>query len=288
MASPSVEWFDEIDLDPAAPWLRMGTRQLGERPWLVIDGNRERELALKARLSAERPAEVFAAEPGTEAAGEEVRRLVVEANRALGVAPVPEVDRAALHPLDRAGRSVQEDLCVLRRDDGGWVLAGASLCFPSRWRLADKLGHPLTAVHGPVEGYHRELAGRVDTMLDRLAAGPAGRVVWRRNWFVHPDPTLFQPDRPPGGDPIVEAGRCLDELHLRSERQTLRPLPTRGWILFTIRTQQAPLGVFLADRVRRARFSRWLREAPPDQSSHRGLSPLQVDELGRALRGRAR
>ena len=290
MTPASVEWFDEIDLDPDATWLRMATRQLGARPWLVVDELREVELALKNRLLAERPEEVFDAEPGTGPAGEEVLGLIIEAGRALGLDMTVDVDRDDhpegpddRHPLDRAGRSVQEDLCLLRPGPDGWVLAGASLCFPSRWRLADKMGRTLTAVHGPVEGYRPVLADRVDTMLDRLAGGRADRIVWRRNWFVHPDPALFQPDRPPGGEPIVGSEQCLDELHLRSERQTLRSLPATGWILFTIRIQQAPLRAFLAGSERRDRFARWLRQAPTDQRVHRGLAPAQIEELEAAL-----
>jgi hypothetical protein len=274
-------WHDEIDLQPGSRWLRMGTRNLGDRPWLVADDRRRAELALKADLAAERHGEVFAALPGCEVPGRATLALVEAECRRLGLDPAdhPPVDAAA-HPLDRAGRSVQEDLCLLRRDAEGWVLAAASLCFPSRWRLADKLGRPLPAVHGPVEGYHSQLADRVDTMLDRLVAGPAPRIVWRRNWFVHPDPTLFQPRRPPGGDPVVAADRCLDDLHLRSERQTLRPLPADGWVLFTIRVQQDPLVAFLADPDRLARFARWLGQAPADQVAHRGLTPAQVEVLG--------
>ena len=184
-----------------------------------------------------------------------------------------------LHPLDRAGRLVQEDLCLLGPDRAGWVLEAASLCFPSRWRLADKLGRSQQEVHGPVEGYRATLATRVDRLFDRLGERP----VWRRNWFVHPDPTLFQPERPAGGDPVVPAERCRDELYVRSERQTLRRLPDSGWVLFTIRTQQESLGALLADAGRLDRFEGYLAEAPAANQAHRGLAPAQVDELRRAL-----
>jgi hypothetical protein len=273
-------WYDEIDLDPDGRWLRMGTRSLGDRPWLVADERRAVELAIKARLAAERHGEVFAALPDSHGAGVETLALVeAECDRlGLDVGDAGPV-RAGAHPLDRAGRLVQEDLCLLRRDPDGWALAAASLCFPSRWRLADKLGRSMVGVHEPVDGYDPVLAGRVDRLLDRLE----DRVVWRRNWFIHPDPALFQPDRPPSGDPVVGADHCLDDLHLRSERQTLRRLPETGWVLFTIRIQQDPLGRFAAERGRRAALGRWLVEAPSDQRAHRGVGPDQADELVRAL-----
>lgn len=279
----AASWFEEIDLDPTAPWLRMGTRQLGDRPWLVVDHKRRAELALKERLCRERLAEVFAAETGSEAAGSEVLGLVEAA-----LEEQPEVDRSKiqrrhaagpLHPLDRAGRLVQEDLCLMRRADEGWILAAASLCFPSRWRLADKMGRPLADVHGPVAGYRAELAARVDSLFDKL--GP--RIVRRRNWFIHPDDNLFQPDRPAGGDPVIPPDRCATELILRSERQTVRRLPESQWVLFTIRIQHEPLGRFIEDGERRAAFGRFIVDAPADHATHRGLAPPQLQALTLAL-----
>ncbi|MEM9565912.1 MAG: DUF3445 domain-containing protein [Actinomycetota bacterium] len=279
-------WFDEIDLDPAGHWRRLGTRQLGDRPWLVVDGRRQAELSLKEQLSADRHGEVFAIESGAEdgvlTAGRETLDLVDGVLVRLDL-DGPTTGDGDLHPLDRAGRSVQEDLCLVRPGDGTWVLAAASLCFPSRWRLDEKVGRSITATHGPVDGYDRHLASRVDRLFDHLGE----RIVLRRNWFVHPDPSLFQPDRPPNGDPLVEADRCLDDLHLRSERQTLRRLPVSGWILFTIRIQQDPLRPFVVDDERAAALRRYLDEAPVEQLAHRGLSPDQAERLRTAIADRA-
>jgi len=282
-------WLDEIDLEPSSPWLAMKTRALGERPWLIVDDKRDAELALKAQLLLDRNAEVFAADGSSEEPSRETLDLVVAECARLGLdAPgsglgsVPGSGSVPnrLHPLDLAGRLVQEDLCLLAPGPDGWVLAAASLCFPSRWRLADKLGRSQADVHGPVAGYGANLAPRVDRMFDRLG----DRIVWRRNWFVHPDPQLFQPDRPVDGDPVIGAARCGAELYLRSERQTLRRLRETGWVLFTIRTQQEPLATFLADEARRERFVRYLTEAADDQLAHRGIGAAQADELGVALR----
>jgi Haem-dependent oxidative N-demethylase, alpha subunit-like len=260
-------WLDELDLDPARSWLRMGTRALGAEPWLLADGDRDAQLALKRRLYEERADEVHAARPGTEAATEEARDLVLAA---AGTRADPS--RPAL--VD-AGLRVQEDLCLMVRRDGAWHLDAASLSFPSRWRLADKLGRPLAAVHGPVPGYEPALASRVDQLFDRLGARP----VRRRNWFVHADDALFQPASPPGGDPIVPAAGVRRGLFVRSERQTLRRLQRTGAVLFTIRIQQAPLGTLLAEPARAAAFAAYLRHAPTGDLAHRGLAPAQVDEL---------
>lgn len=246
----------------------MGTRALGDRPWLVVDDRRDAELALKARLLDEQRDDVLLVAP--RAIGDEVLELV----RATGVALAHAAD-----PLEAAARSIQEDLCLLRFRDGAWHLDGAALCFPSRWRLADKARRPLVEVHDPTPGYAEHLAPRVDQLLSRLTDRP----VLRRNWFVHPDGALHQPTAP-AVDPVVPAAQVLDDLYLRSERQTLRRLPS-GWILFTIRIQQDTLGRVLTSDERRGAFTRYLAGAPADDLAHRGMAPAQVRELRLALGG---
>jgi dimethylamine monooxygenase subunit A len=221
-------WLDELPAEPGPPWLAMATRGLAADDWLIADEDRARDLVRKQVLLAERHAEVFAAidSPAVVAASVEVLELVLSAT---GTDVVP----TDLHPLDAAGRLVQEDLCLMVLRDDAPHLDAASLCFPSYWRLADKLGRPMAAVHGPVAHYSEELSAKVDLFLQRLRPE---RPVWRRNWSIHDDPTYFLPDPTPPyqGDPP-------DGLHLRSERQTLRRLTTADVVLFTIRTQQVPL-----------------------------------------------
>ncbi|HUP87487.1 MAG TPA: DUF3445 domain-containing protein [Acidimicrobiales bacterium] len=229
-------WLDELQLTPGPPWHPMGTRALDESQWLIADEARTDELRAKARLVRERPDAVVAScgGPAVRAAEAEAAALVGAAvGGALGSAPTP---------LIAAALSVQEDRCVLVRndDDGGWVLASGVVCFPSMWRLSDKVGLPLAAVHGPVPAYAEELAFRVDRFVDRLRAD---RPVWRRNWLIHDSPELHLPEPPP---PPTTPRTVPDDLWLRSERQTLRRLPRTGAVLFTIRTQQVPLSVVAA------------------------------------------
>lgn len=265
-------WFAELDFDPASSWLAMGTRALGRRSWLIADDDLDRQLRLKAELCRDRHADVFAAVPGTESASATVVDLVADAG-----AEVP--GDTGLHPLDRAGRSVQEDLCLLERRVDGWYLVAGSVCFPSRWRLADKLDRHVTAVHAPVPGYAEVLARKVDQLFDRLTERP----VWRRNWFVHPDAALFQPERPER-DPLIGPDDVGSGLVIRSERQTLRSV-VPGWILFTIKTQQAPLSALLADPVHGNRFVTYLDRAPSEHVSHRGISPEQRSAIEASLAG---
>ena len=236
-------WLDELVIDPGPPWLHMGLRTVEEADWLVVDDRRTGELAQKARLLDERHDEVFGALEGTEAAGGEVLDLVAGWLQRHRPDAAPSVDALPVdtcrHPLDAAGRLVQEDLCVMDRRDDDVALVAASLCFPTHWRLADKLGGTAAAIHGPVPHYRDELQGKVDRFLERI---PDGRIVMRRNWGIHDHDTLFAPVHPPPQVGIT-ATTAGDRLWLRSERQTLRRLPASGAVLFTIRVQVVPLSV---------------------------------------------
>lgn len=261
MSAPA--WLDELPLEPGPPWLTMATRSLEAGAWLLTDDDRERDLVRKAVLLDERPAEVFAAldTPAVAAASVEVLELVLEATGH----PVVPPD---LHPLDAAGRLVQEDLCLLVLRGGAPHLDAASLCFPSYWRLAEKLGRPMSEVHGPVAHYREELATKVDTFLTRLRPE---RPVWRRNWSIHDDPSYFLPGptAPAEVDPP-------EGLWLRSERQTLRRLRSADVVLFTIRTQQLPLSVLterpdLAGRMAAA-IAGWSPEMRRYKGGHGALA----------------
>lgn len=242
----------------------MATRLLGDSPWLVTDDLAADELAFKHHLLTERHHEVFAALDRTEEAGRIVLDWVVQSP---GGREPPTTE--SLHALDRAGRCVQEDLLLIQRFPQGWLLVAASLCFPSQWRLADKMGRPMGVVHQPVDGYRETLERRVDTFFDAMSQR-LDRIVWRRNWFVRPDWRLFQPERSTAGpvDPTVYGD---DQLYLRSERQTLRALPLPGWILFTVRTQHARLDKFLSHGDRATGFERFIAEASPALGACHGL-----------------
>ena len=145
-----------------------------------------------------------------------------------------------LHPIDAAGRLVQEDLCLVEERDGSWVMTAGSVCFPSHWRVQEKLGHSVATIHGPVHHYDEELRTRVDNFFSRLRVD---RPVWRRNSSIHSHDELFRPE--PHESPESFDGLGPTDIWLRSEYETLRRLPRTDTILFTIKTQQCEI-----DRLR--------------------------------------
>ena len=252
-------WLDELHLRPGPPWHAMGTRAMVADAWLGRDAEFTEQIERKRELLDDAHDVVAAALPGSEDASAEAAALVAEA---AGANLDPERP-----PLQAAALLAPEDLCVLEHRGGRWVLTAGVVAFPSMWRLPDKLGLLVSAVHDPVPYYGEELADRVDRFLDRLR--PEGSA-WRRNWFVHDSPELHLPGPPappcaPDDGPHVPGG-----LWLRSERQTLRRLPETGAILFTIRTQQVPFGV-LAERPDTASaMAAAIRAWPPDLADYRG------------------
>jgi dimethylamine monooxygenase subunit A len=215
-----------VPLDARGWRLAMGLRPLELAAWLEVDEHYEEELALKSQLLDEKYDVVVA----TEAEGNEASlELLGEIRENLRVhhADVAARPDDGEHAIVVASRLVQEDLCVLVRDDA-WRLRAACVCFPSRWDLAAKIGTTLDDIHAPVPGYADELARPTIAFFDRLKPD---RAFWRLNWTLLDSPVLYQPT-------VVRrsASGRLDDWYFRVERQTLRALPRTNAVVFTIRT----------------------------------------------------
>lgn len=167
----------------------MGLKPLAQEDWIEITEELGGELARKRGLLETRHDAVFAALPEADAASRELLALLVEhltrihptlyerqGDRLLNKTTGESWDVAhpPIHPLELAGRLVQEDFCILLSEAGVHRLVAASLCSPSRWRLAEKLGQPMGAIHEPVPAYAERLEISRRPLSRRLAAGPAG------------------------------------------------------------------------------------------------------------------
>jgi hypothetical protein len=276
----------------AGPYrMAMGLVAVPASEWFELDQHYHRDIAERRQLLRDRHELVFGALPGSEAARRETLEMVAEhlvtrhpaaftrrgatlTNHLTGdewdlVSP----DRDHLHV---AGLLVQEDLCIVQVDEAGRPLfTAAVLCFPSRWRLHEKLGRALPQVHDPVPLYADRLARPVDRFMRSIKPG---HIAMRLNWSVVDSPAMFQPggkwrDAP---NHEITAANAGQKLHLRVERQTLTRLPRSGAVLFGIRVHSYPLDSAIRGAAEAARLAAAVRVLPEEISLYKSLRPVRT------------
>jgi hypothetical protein len=283
-----------LPFEPGPYRMAMALTTVPECAWFEFDERYADEMAEKQELLHERHRDVFAALPVSDAARAEtldavVTNLVanvpqwfVREGNALHNALTGEIwdlDAPSCDPLELAGRLVQEDLCIIQQGDGGPVFTAAILCFPSRWRLHEKIGKPLVAVHGPVPHYAERLAAPVDRFMARVKPG---HIASRLNWSVLDSPAMFQP----GGkwrqqpDSAITPDNAGERLYLRVERQTLRRLPQSGAILFGIRVHSYQMARVITTRADAARLAEAVRALPDTTAHYKSLKVYGAALLG--------
>lgn len=145
--------------------------------------------------------------------------------------------------LEACARSVWEDLCVMVQDESGqpFRLGAAAVAFPTDWRIAEKMGRPVHAIHEPIHGYAENLSSGVDKFMDGLQSF---NIFGRTNAFVVASGDLrYMPQLPPEERfAHVTHENAGETLFVRCEREALRRLPKSRAIVFTIGIYRAPLG----------------------------------------------
>jgi hypothetical protein len=213
-----------------------GIAPLDMAEWLLVDEAFSAQMAERARLLSERRDAVLALTDGAGPAMAELLQYVLDwlAENAVGyVISAKEVRRpdGVTVPIDRddpmgtLGHLVQEDLCLLEKRGDEHVLSAAVLCFPASWRLADKIGRPLTGIHVPVREYDDGIARRVQRLFDGVQPG---RPLWRFNALNYADAVLHQPRS------RVQPSETADLPYLRTERQCVLRLPETRACVFSI------------------------------------------------------
>ncbi len=269
--------------------LTMGLIAMHLDDWIESDEKFGEELELKDRLFSERFEDVFQTRPNSRLAQQEVLHLLIEHmvrlypdlirshEGVLEVVPIKRnyrVEDYKINPLNLAGRLVQEDLCLMAPSEKGYTLEAASLCFPSRWRLADKMGKQLAAIHSPVPGFEERLSAPVNRFFDHLNVD---RPVCRVNWSLVDDPTLYQPVRRKGYSEhsVIKAEDVGEKIFIRCERQTLRRLPRSGWVLFTIKTYLDPISSLKSNAGAIAALAASVRGMPRETQMYKNITSFR-------------
>jgi Haem-dependent oxidative N-demethylase, alpha subunit-like len=274
-----------LSFEPGPFRLAMGLTAAPPSAWFEIDKRYPEELALRRALLQSQRDEVLIVTPGSEPACQETLDHLA--------AHLPEhhpawFSREGNHlynhlnnetwsladppctPLELAGRLVQEDLCIIQlRGDTPFLTAGV-VCFPTRWRLRDKIGRPLLDVHGPVPFYAEELGRPVNRFMSMVRPG---HIAVRYNWSILDDPTLFQlggkfrTDR----NEHVTPQNAGESLFVRVERQTLTRLPETDAVLFTIRVHVYPLARVTTRPEIASCLAEAVRALPPETVLYKSL-----------------
>ena len=241
---------DSLPYDPFALGALPGVAPLDSADWLLLDSAYGAQMAERRRLLATRRDAVLALLPEADAAAQELlthalAHLPPGFTVAHGQVTCPDGTVQPIapdDPLGTLGRICQEDFCLMQKPDGATehVLTGAVLCFPASWRLAEKIGRPLLAIHRPVHDYDDALARRVQRLFDGVQPG---RPLWRANALWYEDPALHQPRSEASPRPL--GGRDTAPF-LRSERQVISRLPGCGAVVFSIRTYMLARATVLA------------------------------------------
>jgi dimethylamine monooxygenase subunit A len=272
--------------DGSAKPFTIGLKPLDPWEWIEVDHNLKTYLTEKQRFFSEQRDNVLAALPGTEAAQLEILEMLVDylpqrfpETYCLN-GTVMEIASGAFRmdlnnpSLATAGLLVQEDLVIMGRSPEGWRLMAASLCFPSAWKLSEKIGRLMHEVHGPVPGFNKDTrnAGLIERMFDNLRVE---QPVIRWNWTLFGEDTLHMPKPENSMHRRFGDGPVAENVFMRLERQTLRKLSKSGEILFTIRTHIDPMDVLEhhADGPRlAAAIAEQVKVLTPDELAYKGLT----------------
>ena len=231
--------------------VHVGARALNLEDWFEINEDYEDYVAYKLKLLSTKHDEVFVSLPLGDHGSREVLALMREHLPRVFPQRWPAgvtVDESR-HPLEAASLLVQEDLALMTQVGSDWILSAASLCFPSRWDVRDKIGKNLLGIHAPVPHY------------------------------VMDSGELHQPTAPRRPDEIQISSENIEQaLHFRRERQTLRKLPESDDILFTIRTYTDPFAKVVEQFPEfRRNIGSTIAGASPQTADYKGWAKILND-----------
>ena len=130
---------------------------------------------------------------------------------------------------------VADDYCLLEKRREITKLVAASVCAPTWWTLAEKMGKPLANIHAPIAGLEEKIGRMIRHFLQNLKVTDCYQ---RSNWFLfaRPDLCVFPNSFDMYEDMInVNLDNIEERLYLRSERQTFRRLENTNAIVFGLK-----------------------------------------------------
>lgn len=180
------------------------------------------------------------------------------------------------------GRSTAADVLLLHRpaDTESFIVVAGCVCFPTRWRLGDKLGKSLQQIHAPTPGLNDALGSAIDRLVANLSIE---RPVTRWNWGVvaaaelnhHPDRAL----------PALIAATIPADTWLRREEQLLARLPMADTLIFGIRVTHTPWTEVAAERTLAESLASELATMPKVVAEYKRLEHVRRELIESLLPG---
>jgi hypothetical protein len=254
--------------------LNMGLRSLEIAEWLEGGADLETQIPERLNLVESSREVVYQTLPGYEEATYEMLNRIAEnlhefhsdsysvnENVVTHCATQRAVDIKGKSALLHLASIIGEDLVVLSRENGEWRIVAGAVLFPSRWKLAEKIGKDMDAVHTPVPGYESALAPYMTATFDKISVD---RPVWRKNWSLHSTSDLHQPTS-------IHAPALPDQYWWRTERQTLTRARCGEFLYFTIRNRTEPLSWIKENPESATLFAETLATFAPETIEYKGL-----------------
>src|SRR5271170_6207792 len=136
------------------------------------------------------------------------------------------------------------------------------------------LFYPDKVLMTKVPQYKEKLHGSLKRFFQRIKPDAP---VERNNYFIQTDNCLAWSSKIGPEDSFgigwdnAGLNPDVDEIHFRSERQTLRRLPRSGGVLFTIRTYMLPVREMCQEKWVPGRFASAIRSWGDDVARYKGL-----------------
>lgn len=254
--------------------LNMGLRSLEPQFWLESGDDLAVQVPERLSLADNARDVVYQELPGYTTAINELVNLIVENLKEFhdrhysftsnSLRHIPTNTLISLNSDDvllQIASIIGEDLVVLSRENNEWKIIAGAVLFPSRWKLVEKIGKGMDAVHAPVPGYESALAPYMTATFDKIGAE---RPVWRKNWSLHSTEDLHQPTS-------IHQQVQPDEYWWRTERQTLTRSNIGEFLYFTIRNRAEPLAWIKEDPNAAIEFAKTLESFSPETVEYKGL-----------------
>lgn len=254
--------------------LNMGLRSLEESHWLEAGDDLTPQIIERQQLIETSRDVVYQELPGYKSAiGELVERITQNlqefhdrdytftSNTITYLPTDTTISLTSNDVLLQLASVIAEDLVVLAREDNEWKIVAGAVIFPSRWKLSEKIGKGMDAVHTPVPGYATALAPYMTATFDKVTVD---RPVWRKNWSLHSTEHLHQPTS-------IHEPAAPQDYWWRTERQTLTRSRAGEFMYFTIRNRAEPLQWIKSDRESSALFAETLASYSSETIEYKGL-----------------